>query len=156
MHKDIRRIADALVSCYGTHDPFRLASYEGIHVLRPPLPPGVRGFYQAFEGVRIIHVNGALVLPLADAVCAHELGHALLHPARNSPLLSENPLCLAGRPERDAELFAFYLLEGEDAIRYYGTLECASAVTGLSERALQLGLEDLAHPAYHERPSYDI
>lgn len=144
MREDIRRAAEELALRHGTHNPFRLALYEGIPVLRPALPPGVRGFYQAFGGRRIIHVSASLPMPLADAVCAHELGHALLHPSRNSPLLSENPLYLAGRPERDAELFSFYLLEGNAAVRDYGTLEKASAVTGLSERALLLGLADLS------------
>ena len=142
MHEEIRRIASRVVWRYGTRDPFRIALYEGIHVLRPSLPPGINGFYQAVGGRRIIHVGEMLSEPRSVAVCAHELGHALLHPAQNSFLLSDNPLFLPGRSERDAELFSFYLLDGGEAVRVYGTLERTASVTGLSESALLLGLED--------------
>lgn len=142
MHEEIRRIAKRIVWRYGTCDPFLIARYEGIFTLRSDLPPAVNGLYQAIGGRRIIHVREALSEPRSTAVCAHELGHALLHPTENSLLLSENPLYLPGRPERDAELFSFYLLDGGTAVRTYGTLERTAAVTGLSENALLLGIRD--------------
>ena len=142
MPEIIRATAEALVRRHGTRDPFLLALYEDVRVLRPVLPERIHGFYQLRNGQRTIRVNALLPPPAARAVCAHELGHALLHPAENSQFLSGNRLALPGRLENDAELFAFYLLTEPPFLQGYDTLERMASVTGLSEKAITLGLRD--------------
>lgn len=67
-------------------------------------------------------------------MCAHELGHALLHEGHNALFLRERTDFVMERYEREADLFAGYLLlDGEtveECLRNGWTSEQAAAFTG--------------------------
>lgn len=52
-------------------------------------------------------------------VCAHELGHAVLHPRSNTPFLRANTLFSVEKLEVEANTFAVELLLSDDVIAQY-------------------------------------
>ena len=106
----IRTLADGLRRQYGTRDPFALCERLGIAVLFTDLPRITKGFFFVLRDTPIINLNQSLAEEEKAAVCAHELGHALLHPTSNSPFLASNTNLVLGRFEREANYFSACLL----------------------------------------------
>ena len=115
---DPHSAALALVRRHGTRDPFRLARELGCIVIRTPLQ-GIRGFYQYLHRQRILYVDSALPEAEARLVCAHELGHALLHRGCNRIYLDANTYFPASRQEVEASRFALSLLYDDDSLRLF-------------------------------------
>ena len=82
---DIATIVRRLVRIHGANDPFKIAKEKGIIVLSRPLEE-INGYYIKSRNIRFIVLNSALPCEERTFVCAHELGHAILHP--NEPALS--------------------------------------------------------------------
>lgn len=113
----IREIAARLVSLYGTGDPFEICENLDIAVLTVELPFQIRGFYSRILQTPIIYLNTALRDERERrAVCAHELGHAVLHAAHNSLFLKQNTDFVTAKYEKEADLFAGYLLLDDTTI----------------------------------------
>ena len=75
---DIKKIVNSLVKKYKTRNPFEII--KGMNVILVPVPlEGVRGFYQYFQRNNIIYIDDSLPEHEQILVCAHELGHMLLH-----------------------------------------------------------------------------
>lgn len=74
---------------------------------------------------------------------AHELGHAVLHPKENCAFMSRHTLLLTSKIERQANLFAAYLLITDDMIEEYReyTREQLCAGTGLPIELIELRLQ---------------
>ena len=68
-----------------TRDPFTIAAKLGIRVLHEPLG-SIRGYYSRTHRIKFIHINQDLSKERQRQVCAHELGHAILHPKSNHAL----------------------------------------------------------------------
>ena len=111
----IKELARQLAERFGTADPFALCAALDITVLPVGLPPGVKGFYGCVRGARVLYLNGALEENERRTVCAHELGHALLHEGHNALFLRERTDFVMERYEREADLFAALLLLPEEA-----------------------------------------
>ena len=79
---DMKRLAERLVKRFGTRDPFRIAEELGYIIIYTPLV-GVRGFYQYLKRCHIIYLDSELDEDTTRFVCAHELGHSLLHRGLN-------------------------------------------------------------------------
>ena len=106
--KKIYDIAQELKEKYETRDPFRLCKALDILVLYVPLVR-VNGFYQHFDGQDIIYINQDLTDEEKTLVCAHELGHALLHTNINSIFLETHKF-VENKYETEADAFAINLL----------------------------------------------
>lgn len=106
---DQKRMADTLVQKFGTRDPFRIAQAMDFIVIRIPLC-GIRGFYQFIKRCKIIYIDSELEDPEARFVCAHELGHALLHRGNNRIFMDTNTYLPVNRFEVEADRFAVDLL----------------------------------------------
>ena len=113
---DSKRIADSLVRKYRTRDPFRIAKALGFVVLRTPMQ-GIRGFYQYVKRCYVIYVDSALENRDARFVCAHEIGHALLHRGLNRVFMDSHTYFPTNRYEIDANHFAVDLLYDDDDLR---------------------------------------
>ena len=113
---DHKRIAESLVRKCGTRDPFRIAKELGILVIRTPLK-GIRGFYQCAKRCAIIYVDSELDEWASRFVCAHEIGHALLHRGYNRIFLDTHTYFSVNRQEIAADRFAVDLLYDDDDIR---------------------------------------
>lgn len=113
---DQKRIAESLVRKCGTRDPFRIAKELGMLVIRTPLK-GIRGFYQYAKRCVIIYVDSELDEWTSRFVCAHEIGHALLHRGFNRIFMDTHTYFAVNRQEIAADRFAVDLLYDDDDIR---------------------------------------
>lgn len=115
---ELKRIASSLVRRYATRDPFRIAEALGCIVIRTPLR-GIRGFYQRMKRQQILYVDSELPEAQARLVCAHELGHALLHRGCNRIFLDANTYFAVNRQEIEASRFALCLLYEDEELALF-------------------------------------
>ena len=94
-----------------TKDPFEAARNLGIHVLYRNLN-NLKGFYTLRCRERYIVINESLSQNEQKIVCAHELGHALLHKdwAADHSIHDISLFDMTAKPECEANLFASELL----------------------------------------------
>ncbi len=92
-------------------DPFALAEAMHIRVRYFPLG-GLKGFSLILNDIPFIAIDKELPEPLKRIVCAHELGHHVLHhPAMEQVTFNDYDLYrMENRYEREANLFASLLL----------------------------------------------
>ena len=112
--KDIKKLAEDLRDNYGTRNPFKLAERYGIRVVVSKMLPIDRKAYtiKSDNYPTIIIINGRYEYRSQLALCAHELGHALLHTddINNFAVTSKNAF---KNVEYEANLFAVSLLFDE-------------------------------------------
>lgn len=116
--KSIKNTADKLIKEYNTRDPFELACHLDVVIFEEELGH-VNGFYQACPKTKIIHLNKNLSYNKKIEVCAHELGHALLHCKLNILFLERNTFFVKNKYENEANKFAAELLISDDIIYKY-------------------------------------
>lgn len=63
--------------------PFEIADRMNIHIKHVELPRNVRGFYFFANNHGVIALNNRLSPAWQRFVCAHEIGHHVLHPHAN-------------------------------------------------------------------------
>lgn len=114
----MKRIANSLVRKYQTRDPFRIARALGYVVIRTPLK-GIRGFCQKLNRRQVIYVDSNLPEPEARFVCAHEIGHLLMHRGYNRIFMDTNTYFPVNRQEIEASRFAVDLLYDDDDLRFF-------------------------------------
>lgn len=137
--KDIIR---KIVSKYGTNDPFELADCLGAITITAPLKDGTRGFYDYYKRNGIICIDENLSDEEARIVCAHELGHFILHRKVNSVLLKNTTFLNTNRYEIEANRFAAYLLiPTEHLMEYAGygyTIDQLACIFKVSREFMEL------------------
>jgi Zn-dependent peptidase ImmA (M78 family) len=85
-----------------------------IHLIPWDLNEEINGFYKYDRRNKYIFYNNNLNEELQRFVCAHELGHAILHPRSNTPFLRKNTLFSVEKIEVEANTFAVELLLPDD------------------------------------------
>ena len=130
---DLKRIAESLVRKHKTRDPFRIAKDRGYIVIRCPLR-GIRGFYQHLQRRYIIYISDTLPEPEARFVCAHELGHIMLHRGDNRIFADKNTYFQTNRQEMEASRFALDLLYDDEDLCFLTAhpLQLAADYMGVS------------------------
>lgn len=106
----IREKVVKLKQKFRTDCPFEIAEQLKIHVLFHNLHKEIRGYYKYDRRNKYIVINNSLDDRLKLLVCAHELGHACLHPRLNTPFMRKNTLLSVDKIEREANRFAAELL----------------------------------------------
>ncbi|WP_346208370.1 ImmA/IrrE family metallo-endopeptidase [Caldifermentibacillus hisashii] len=109
-----------LVKKHDTNDPFKLARSLGIVILFYDLGQ-TYGFFRTYKRVKTIVINNQLDEWLKRYVCAHELGHAIIHSDLNTAFLKKNTFYSIGRIEREANEFAVNLLLYDKNLEEYET-----------------------------------
>ena len=104
----IKETAERLCKRHHSRNPFELCQALNIIVLYEPLGT-VRGYYSKSHRFRVIHINENLSENQQLFTCAHELGHAVLHPNANTPFLREHTLFSVNKLEVQANRFAVCL-----------------------------------------------
>ncbi|MED4206561.1 ImmA/IrrE family metallo-endopeptidase [Neobacillus mesonae] len=99
----------SLINKFDTNCPFKLANALGIVILYEDLGK-ILGYYSSHFRIKIIHINQNVDEGQQTFTCAHELGHAIFHPAANTPFLKKHTLFSTDRIELEAHLFAMKLL----------------------------------------------
>jgi Zn-dependent peptidase ImmA (M78 family) len=114
--KDI--VMDLLIK-HKTNDPFELAFILKISVIPWNLHNEINGFYKYDKRNKYIFINNNLCLEMQRFVCAHELGHAVLHPRSNTPFMRQNTLFSIDKIEVEANSFATNLLLSKEKYEDY-------------------------------------
>lgn len=110
-----------LAKKHKTNDPFEIAKQKGILVLFEPLGKTL-GYYNRYKRISFIHINHSIDEALQKFVCAHELGHAVLHQNANTPFLKRNTFFSTSKIEVEANKFAAELLMPDDLLLEYSHL----------------------------------
>ncbi len=121
MKHPIGSIAHRLTRKYGTHDPFVIAASLGIKTYVTDLG-GLKGFCCIIMGVCCIFINENLSQEMQKMVCAHELGHCLLHEDNlksGGQYTEYNITANLNRAEYEANTFsAFLLIDDSEMLEY--------------------------------------
>ncbi|MEH7050594.1 ImmA/IrrE family metallo-endopeptidase [Bacillus pseudomycoides] len=115
---DIKEYVLNIVAKYQTIDPFEIARQKNITVLYADLG-NTLGFYNTYKRFKFIHINNQIDETIQRFVCAHELGHAVLHPKANTPFLHNKTFFSVDRLEIEANTFAVELLLTDEMISAY-------------------------------------
>jgi len=104
--------AERLIAKYDTRNPYAIAAKLGIYVLNFDTPGTLKGMYSVIKRSRFIFVNESLDDELRRFVCAHELGHDILHRKLigQTPVSDTNMYGNSSRMEYEANVFAAVLL----------------------------------------------
>ena len=139
----VKRLADSLVRKYNTRNPFEIISNLNAIVVFYPMH-GVKGFYQYFQRNNIIYIDETLDDAEKSFVCAHELGHMLLHKKANAIFMDSRTQLNTTKYEIEADRFAVDLLIPDSEIELHldYTTEQLSRMTGYSEKLIELRLKD--------------
>lgn len=113
---NIHSMAQNISRKYHTCDPFKIARNRHIKILYAPLGK-VMGFHSYSLRLHVIHLNQELDEPMLQFVCAHELGHTILHPDINTAFMTHRTFFSASKLEREANTFAVELLLPDDFVR---------------------------------------
>lgn len=124
----IDRKINELVKLYQTRNPFRIARELKILVLEENIDE-IYGYYSMFNQIKIIHINSEISDIEKHITCSHELGHCILHPKENTPMLSKKTLTSELKIEKEANYFATHLIvdpsiEGFEYMSKYEKLIC--------------------------------
>ncbi|OUO76995.1 toxin-antitoxin system, toxin component [Blautia sp. An249] len=139
----IKRLADSLVGKYNTRNPFEIISSLNVIVVFYPLH-GVKGFYQYFQRNNIIYIDETLSSNEKLFVCAHELGHMLLHKKANVIFMDSRTQLNTTKYEIEADRFAMDLLLSDADIEKHLDFTTAqfSRLFGYSKKLVELRLKD--------------
>ena len=129
---DIKGIVKQLIKDYsdGYPDPFRIARNMNYIILKGDLGT-TNGYYYNYERNKIIGINYNLNEIEQLRVCAHELGHSILHEDAHYLFLCKKAFFSMSKYEKEADIFAIHLLLSkydEDELRAF-TKEHISNIT---------------------------
>jgi Zn-dependent peptidase ImmA (M78 family) len=113
----IQNVANKLINKFDTRDPFKLCEAIGVQVFYADLG-SLKGMYKYLKKNRFAVINDNLDPFTKMLVCAHELGHDILHQdlARRVCLQEFVLYDMKSRPEYEANLFASEILLPDDRI----------------------------------------
>ena len=140
---NIKNIVSTLTKKYNTSNPFELAEALKIAVFFESLG-AINGYYNNLLRMKQIHINDSLNGQESKYTCAHELGHALLHPNASTPFLRSKTLLSVDKMEIEANTFAVHLLIPDDIIienSQYTTAQLARFL-GYDQGLIELRLKD--------------
>lgn len=112
----IKEFASRLAQQHETRDPFKIAAALGFIIIETPLQ-GIRGYYQCVKRFTIIYIDNSLSVQERHWVCAHEIGHALLHNGLNRIFMDTHTHMVTSRYEIEADHFAVDFLYSDDDLQ---------------------------------------
>ena len=111
----IKNIVSGLLEKYGTLDPFELCECLDIKVFKYNLGKDIKGYMQRTpDGRAMIFINSEAHEEEMKYICAHELGHAILHNTLSLGYFVENPMLVKNKYEIEADKFAAEILIGQE------------------------------------------
>lgn len=108
-----------LIEKHRTKNPFKLAKKLNIEIVYEDLG-NTKGFYKKILRNKFIFINSELTEFEQKLVCAHELGHAILHSSKDFEFMIDNTRILRKSViENEANEFASWLIFGDDEDFYH-------------------------------------
>lgn len=134
----MKSLAKKIAAKCGTRDPFKIAKYFDYIVVQVPLV-GIRGFYDYKKRNHIIYIDSELGSGEKQFVCAHELGHSLLHRGLNRIFLDTTTHLKTNCYEREANEFAVELIVSDDDLEPFleYPVERAAEYFGLNSELME-------------------
>lgn len=114
-----KNIVEKLIVKHASNNPFIIAEKLNVIILYSNMR-NTLGFFSKYNRSKFIHLNCNLSDNLKNFVCAHELGHSILHPDVNTPFLKKHTLFSMDKIEREANKFAVELLLPDKLLQEYG------------------------------------
>ena len=105
----IKQKANSMARKFNSRNPLEIIKNLNVILVYYPLKD-VRGFYQFFQRNNIIYIDGNLPENEQIVVCAHELGHMLLHKNSNALFMDTRTHFVTTKYENEANTFAAELL----------------------------------------------
>lgn len=154
---NIKDIILHLKKKYNTSDPFELADALKISVFYEELG-SINGYYNKPLRMKQIHINSSLNERDAKYTCAHELGHAIMHPNASTPFLRSKTLLSVDKLEIEANIFAVNLLISDETITEHQnyTVEQLSKFLGYSQELVHLRLKTYCMEKKLELQNYSM
>lgn len=112
---NIKQKANSLARKYSSRNPLEIVKNLNVILVYYPLRD-VRGFYQYFQRNNIIYIDDELSENEQKVVCAHELGHMLLHKNSNALFMDTRTHFVTTKYENEANTFAAELLIPDSVI----------------------------------------
>jgi Zn-dependent peptidase ImmA (M78 family) len=138
---NIKGIVTKLIQTYQTNDPFEIAQAKNIYLRFHDLV-NTYGYFSTYKRIQMIHINNRLDENMQRFVCAHELGHAILHPRANTPFLKKSTFFSIDKIEVEASTFAVELLLPDELLQEYQyttwTLEEIAQIHGVPKEFTKL------------------
>jgi len=107
----IKGIVLSLLETYGTLNPFELCDRMNITILKSKLGNEIKGFFHRTpDGYEVIHINSSIDESEMKYICAHELGHAILHKSLSLGFFNSNSMQIINKYEIQADKFAAEIL----------------------------------------------
>lgn len=143
-------IAKSLVKKFNTRDPFQITKEKNIILVNAPLVD-IRGFYQYYKRQHIIYIDQDLTEHQKEFVCAHELGHMMMHRNSNAIFMDTHTFFVKNKYENEANEFAINLLVPDDVI--YNNQELTtgqlSRLLGYEEALINLRIKSYQSDMMH-------
>ena len=140
---NIKARVDKLVKKYKTRNPFEIIKSMNVIIVFYPLE-GVKGFYQHFQRNNIIYIDERLSEHEKLFVCAHELGHMILHKKANAIFMDSRTQLNTDKYENEADQFAMNLLISdrlsEEHLNF--TTHQLSQIFGFERKLIELRMKD--------------
>lgn len=145
----IKQKANSMARKYNSRNPLEIIKNLNVILVYYPLKD-VRGFYQFFQRNNIIYIDDNLPENEQIVVCAHELGHMLLHKNSNALFMDTRTHFVTTKYENEADRFAINLLISDDDIEnnLEYTVNQLSRLFGYHERLIELRLQDITAAAF--------
>jgi len=142
--RDIRKIIKKLIQKAGTNNPYKICKELGILVEFKDLGK-VLGFFKCHRRQKIICLNETLCPIRAKQVCAHELGHVVLHPCVNTVYLDLCTYAVTEKFENEANRFAAELLitDADASEHKEQSIEAIASTLGVSKNLVEYKLKGL-------------
>lgn len=115
MYKE-KLLVENLIKKHGTTNPFDLCILEDIKLAFKPLGT-LNGIYRYSKRNKFITVNSEREIEHQRFICAHELGHSIMHPDENRIFLNST-FFIPNKKEIEAHRFGVYMI-----IEYNGNYE---------------------------------
>lgn len=139
----LKSIVKELVTKHKTTDPFDISSRKNIHVIEWDLHQEINGYYKYDRRNKYIVINQNLSEEWKRVVCAHELGHAILHTRLNTPFMRRNTLFSVDKIEREANRFAAELLISDNSFKESNNIYEIASLHDVPVELVQLKREKL-------------
>ena len=107
----------------------------------------INGYYNKPLRMKQIHINQSLDEKDSEFTCAHELGHAILHPNASTPFLRSKTFLSVDKLEIEANTFAVNLLIPDEIIIENATFTTnqLSRLLGYEEEIIRLRLSSFKY-----------